>query len=200
LETEKSSTSAFAGICVAILVIAAFIMVLLYYRNRVAGLKNVIHAHVQYGADPLTINQDRFHFDNPVYSFGQTSTTVGMVNEHQTLNNCQIKNNLTKSNNLAKAGCSSSLMDDSDSYGLPSTSSSSFKNMEADLNNPNIYHSLDDLKSENLYDEIEDKKLAAAEQEYDHLDYQRPNGTWKPHYQRMSTSLKAESKKNLNTE
>lgn len=97
-----------------------------------------------------------------MYSFGQTSTTVGMVSEHQTLNNCQIKNNLSKPNNLLKAGCSSSLMDDSDSYGMPSTSASSFKNMEADLNNPNIYHSLDDLKSENLYDEIEDKKLAAA--------------------------------------
>lgn len=34
-------------------------MVLLYYRNRVAGLKNVIHAHVQYGADPLTVNQGK---------------------------------------------------------------------------------------------------------------------------------------------
>lgn len=62
---------------------------------------------------------------------------------------------------MLKAGCSSSMMDDSDSYGMPSTSSS-LKNREADLNNPNIYHSLDDLKSENLYDEIEDKKLAAA--------------------------------------
>jgi len=54
------------------------------------------------------------------------------------------------------------MIDDSDSYGMPSTSSSSFKNREADLNNPNIYHSLDDLKSENVYVEIEDKKLAAA--------------------------------------
>lgn len=55
-------------------------------------------------------------------------------------------------------------MDDSDSNygGIPSTSTSSFKNREADLNNPNIYHSLDDLKSENLYDEIEDKKFATA--------------------------------------
>lgn len=62
-----------------------------------------------------------------------------------------------------KASCSSSVMDNSDIYGMPSSSSSSsFKNREADLNNPNIYHSLDDLKSENLYDEIEDKKLAAA--------------------------------------
>lgn len=61
-----------------------------------------------------------------------------------------------------KASCSSSMMDDSDSYGLPSTSMSSYKNKEADMNNPNIYHSLDDLKSENVYDEIEDKKLASA--------------------------------------
>lgn len=94
-----------------------------------------------------------------------------MIDEHQTLNNCQIKNNLSKSNNLVKASCSSSLMDDNDGYGLPSTSASSFKNMEADLNNPNIYHSLDDLKSENLYDEIEDKKLAAAGKILLHLEY-----------------------------
>lgn len=61
------------------------------------------------------------------------------------------------------AGCSSSMIDDSDSYGMPPSSSmSSFKNREADLNNPNIYDSMDDLKSENVYVEIEDKKLAAA--------------------------------------
>lgn len=61
------------------------------------------------------------------------------------------------------AGCSSSMMDDSDSYGMPPSSNmSSFKNREADLNNPNIYDSMDDLKSENVYVEIEDKKLAAA--------------------------------------
>jgi hypothetical protein len=53
-------------------------------------------------------------------------------------------------------------MNNSDIYGEPSSSMSSLKNREADLNNPNIYHSLDDIKSENLYDEIEDKKLAAA--------------------------------------
>lgn len=106
---------------------------------------------------------DRFHFDNPVYSFGQTSSLVGTVDENQSFNNCQIKNNLQKPNNLIKASCSSSMaMDDSDSSCMPSTSSSSFKNREADMNNPNIYNSLDDLKSENLYDEIEDKKLAAA--------------------------------------
>lgn len=105
---------------------------------------------------------DRFHFDNPVYSFGQNSSSIGTVDEHQTLNNCQIRNNLNKPNNLMNAACSSSVMDDSDSYGIQSSSMSSFKNREADLGNPNIYNSLDDLKSENVYDEIEDKKLAAA--------------------------------------
>lgn len=55
------------------------------------------------------------------------------------------------------------MMDDSDGYGMPPSSNmSSFKNREADLNNPNIYDSMDDLKSENVYVEIEDKKLAAA--------------------------------------
>lgn len=104
---------------------------------------------------------DRFHFDNPVYSFEQTSSLVGVAEENQSFNNCQIKNNLNRSNNLG-ARCSSSMTDDSDNSRMPSTSTSSFKNREADLNNPNIYNSLDDLKSENLYDEIEDKKLAGA--------------------------------------
>lgn len=26
--------------------------------------------------------------------------------------------------------------------------------------------------------------------QYDHLNYTRPNGSWKPHYQRMSSALK----------
>lgn len=63
------------------------------------------------------------------------------------------------------AGCSSSMMDDSDTYNISSSCMSSLKNREADLNNPNIYNSLeclDDLKSENVYDEIEEKKLTEA--------------------------------------
>lgn len=108
---------------------------------------------------------DRFHFDNPVYSFGQTSSSVGATDEQQTLNNCQIKNNLKNTNNFMNAGCSSSMMDDSDTYNISSSCLSSLKNREADLNNPNIYNSLeclDDLKSENVYDEIEEKKLTEA--------------------------------------
>lgn len=52
-ETEKSSSGAFAGMFVAVLLLAAIVTLFLYYRKRVATLKTVI-AHVQYGADPLS--------------------------------------------------------------------------------------------------------------------------------------------------
>lgn len=57
-DTEKSSSGAFAGMFVAVVLLAAIIMLFLYYRKRVATLKTVI-AHVQYGADPLSINQGK---------------------------------------------------------------------------------------------------------------------------------------------
>lgn len=63
-ETEKSSTGAFAGMFVAILLLAIIIMLFLYYRKRVATLKTVI-AHVQYGADPHSINPGKY-FDAEV--------------------------------------------------------------------------------------------------------------------------------------
>lgn len=57
-DTEKSSSGAFAGMFVTIILIAAIIMLFLYYRKRVKTLKTVI-AHVQYGADPLSLNQGK---------------------------------------------------------------------------------------------------------------------------------------------
>lgn len=57
-ESEKSSSGAFAGMFLAIVLLAAIIMLFLYYRKRVATLKTVI-AHVQYGADPLSLNQGK---------------------------------------------------------------------------------------------------------------------------------------------
>lgn len=59
-ETEKSSGT-FAGMFVAIVLLAAIIILFLYYRKRVATLKTVI-AHVQYGADPLSLNQGKYVF------------------------------------------------------------------------------------------------------------------------------------------
>lgn len=44
---------------VAILLLAAIVMLFLYYRKRVATLKTVI-AHVQYGVDPLSLNQGKY--------------------------------------------------------------------------------------------------------------------------------------------
>lgn len=57
-ESEKSSSGTFAGMFVAIMLLAAIIVLFLYYRKRVATLKTVI-AHVQYGVDPLSLNQGK---------------------------------------------------------------------------------------------------------------------------------------------
>ena len=57
---------------------------------------------------------------------------------------------------------------------------------DADLGNPNVYHSIEDLKQEHLYDEIKAKE---AEQEYNHLDYSRPGTSINPHYHRMANGM-----------
>jgi hypothetical protein len=57
-DTEKSSSGTFAGMFVTIILLSAIIMLFLYYRKRVATLKTVI-AHVQYGADPLSLDQGK---------------------------------------------------------------------------------------------------------------------------------------------
>lgn len=58
VDTEKSSSGTFAGMFVTIILLSAIIMLFLYYRKRVAALKTVI-AHVQYGADPLSLDQGK---------------------------------------------------------------------------------------------------------------------------------------------
>jgi hypothetical protein len=168
----------------AIMMACGFAVFLMYHRKKVATLKSVI-AHVQYVADPST--DGRHHFDNPVYSMGSSFRNDSF---NSRLNNAQIKNNLNinlKENNLNKMR-----LDDTDSLtyvGTCSTATCSSvisKNVEADGGNPNLYHSIEDLKTDHLYDEIKHKEY----DQYDHLNYTRPNGTWKPHYQRMSSTLK----------
>ena len=78
----------------------------------------------------------------------------------------------------------------SGAYSLQYDHTASLKNKDADLGNPNVYHSIDEMDSkktaEHLYDEI---KQNNGELEYDHLDYTGPMSAWKPHYQRMANGF-----------
>lgn len=138
--------------------VGVIVAVLCYYRRRVANLKTEI-AHVQYIADPQSL-PDRHHFDNPVYAFAPTS------NDSTTLLNNAIRNDLrnTKPSNLDRYKLG--MIDDDSSVGSSraGTYSVNFngdmnqKNLNADLTNPNYYHTIDASNNEHLYDEIKQKE------------------------------------------
>lgn len=190
-KTESNYSSIIAGIFTANLLIAIAIAACMYHRKRVANLKMEI-AHVQYTAEPV-IPSDHNHFDNPVYSYqGPTRSDDGTAT---LLNNGLIRNNLgMKSINSERDKFSG---DDEESfkgaYGSQcnNNNNNTMKNRDADVGNPNVYHSIDEMDNkkaaEHLYDEI--KQNNNGELEYDHLDYTRPMSAWKPHYQRMSNGF-----------
>lgn len=182
---ETSSTGVTFGIVVAVLLVAVIIVLLLYFKRRVQNLKTEI-AHVQYIADPQSL-PDRHHFDNPVYAFNPAA------NDNTHLLNNAIRNDLrnTKPSNLDRY--KSSMIDDDSSCGSSRAGTYSInynineKNNNADLTNPNFYHSIDIANSEHVYDEIKQKEgYKEADLEYDHLDYSRPGTSIKQHYHRMN--------------
>ncbi|XP_037909252.1 protein draper isoform X3 [Hermetia illucens] len=177
------------GIVAALIGVGILIGVLLYYRRRVSNLKTEI-AHVAYMADPQSLS-DRHNFDNPVYGM-QTGA-----------DNTRLLNNLRpKMNNLDRGSGPSDYDDNSNASSRAGTYSINFnttseKNYNADLTNPNVYHSIDEAsKEEHVYDEIKQKEGFSSpgmeyrknifKDEYDHLDYSRPGSSFKPHYHRMN--------------
>lgn len=209
-----------AGLFLAVTLVAVIILLSLHYRKRVATLKDVL-AHVHYVADPVIVS-DRHHFDNPVYSYNGSSANPRTIPSDGKLNNSQIKNNnliaqrtMVKENNLDKQKFANRTIaapnrgedDDVESVtytggACSSTGSSTCptlrsKNLEADLVNPNLYHSIEDLKLDHVYEQIKSKAMEADQ--YDHLNYTRPTGSRRPHYQRM-TSATNENENNSETD
>lgn len=72
--TVQSGASIAWGIIVALSLVGVIIFISLYFRRRVRNLKTEI-AHVQYIADPPS-QPDRHHFDNPVYAFQPSTSSV----------------------------------------------------------------------------------------------------------------------------
>lgn len=169
-----------AGIVVALILVGAIIAIWFYYRRRVENLKTEI-AQVHYIADPTVLHHnDRNHFDNPVYSYQgalrKDDEANGLLNNlNHIKNNLGIKQNNTnlERQKLGMAACGSSDDDDSCKGSFESClvfsiaviigmfaghyEPPNMKNRDADLTNPNIYHSIDEKMVEHVYDEIKQK-------------------------------------------
>jgi hypothetical protein len=168
----------FWGVFCVLLFAGIIATLLLYYRRRVANLKAEIGHVVRYMSD------DPRNFDNPVYSYQpsintDTSTLLhqrnGIGNSRSRPSNVMQLNNLDQESNSSGRAAAYSLQYDPELMNQ--------KNHEADMTNPNLYYSIDD----HLYDEIK-LKCADLDQEYDHLDYSRPQQPVVPHYHRATSS------------
>ena len=145
-----TNTGAIWGICLLFAFAIIIMTLLFYYRRRVANLKAEITHVVKY------FSEEPNNFDNPVYSYQQGSVATdastllhrnGAVNnlrQTKPLNIERLNNFDQESNSSGRAGAytlqyDSQLMKE--------------KNREADLTNPNVYHTIED----HLYDEIKIK-------------------------------------------
>ncbi|XP_047736157.1 protein draper isoform X3 [Hyalella azteca] len=170
--------------------------------------------------------KDQHHFDNPVYAYQPVSKSQPNLADNNgqaggsgggaggsgangalnTIHNNLHHNHNKDTNNRHWDKLGSFTFDDDAScsvgagagpqhYDVPG-SSTSRKAWEADSTNPNLYHSIDNLKDNRLVDHVYDeiKQKSPPQQgdpggEYDRLTYSRPAVTVTPHYYRMPTTL-----------
>lgn len=203
-DDAATSAGVVGGITLAIISLIIIIGVIIYYRRRLQRLKNEL-AYVTYAADPNP-SPDRRHFDNPVYAYQGVPAAASGVSLNNT-GTKHIYNDLGMKSNLAKAKLGD---EDSETYTETYAEKGAcggygeekcLKSKADSLYNPNIYHSIEDLKpssskKEPFYDEVKDTRAQgkAAESsntvEYDHLQYKRPTNDIKPQYHRMDETLK----------
>lgn len=201
IDDDNSSTSAgvVGGVVLAVILLIAIILVVLYYRRRLKRLKDEL-AYVTYAADPNP-SPDRRHFDNPVYAYQGVpppSTSLNNTGTKHIYNDLGMKSNLNK----AKFGD-----EDSETYACAEKGACGGLGEDVCLKskvdleyNPNIYHSIEDIKpnlskKEPFYDEVKDRNfdVKASSSDvgvYDHLQHNRPTNDIKPQYHRMEDSLK----------
>lgn len=214
-EEPKSNSGIVVGTCVAVLLVVVIVIcIVFYYKRRVNHLKNEL-AYVTYTADPRP-PPDRRHFDNPVYAFQAVHLDGTLNNASGAPNIKQIHNDLncTKSN-IEKAKLGYCDDDDQDSQSMKGAcGGNDYESNCKDFDfKPNIYQSIEDLKSyvdkkEPFYDEVKDKgdisnvtvpictdtrQLAGRSSSdadgYDHLEYNRPKTETKPNYFRLDSTL-----------
>jgi hypothetical protein len=159
VEESKSSSNGglIAGIVISVLLLISALALVLYYKRRLLKLKHELFVTYTAGAEDAV---DQRHFDNPIYS-QSVSAPNNMKNIHNNLNNN--RSNVVKaklSYNTADNTCTVQTdmcgSDASNIYAEVDEKTTKFKENNC---NPNIYHSIEDLKrmvnkKEPFYDEV----------------------------------------------
>ncbi|RWS28190.1 Multiple epidermal growth factor-like domains protein 11 [Leptotrombidium deliense] len=179
VEEKSNGFVLIACICsLSLIILIISIFALLKYKQRVHQLKHEL-AYVTYIAD-----KPKDTFNNPVYDCQPETSAKQMnaapLNLNITAGLKTIKNDLDCKNNIQKAKLN---MSDDEYFGACGGLSDDLSHKEANLN-ANIYHNIDDLKSykEPLYDEIKLKGVDEENDNYDHLEYDRPRTLVRPNY------------------
>lgn len=167
-EADTNTAGIAWGVVIVLILCGVIVMVMLHYRRRVRNLKTVI-ADVEYHANPPG-QPDRNHFDNPVYAFNDNAQLLNNLRPTKPSNMERLKRTLQPHQlvggvpvGTAAGGASSSEQSSESSgragaYSVEYNSEMTQKNMNADLTNPNLYHSIDDNSEEHVYDEIKQKE------------------------------------------
>lgn len=175
-EDHSSSTAGVAwGVIIVLILCGVIVLVMMHYRRRVRNLKTVI-ADVEFIANPqLQTNRDRNHFDNPVYAMRDNAQLLRSVPPVKPTNLERLKRGLQPNGRAhcdgdePLASVASTTSSDSGgggaaaagragAYSIDYNSEMTQKNLNADLTNPNLYHSIDDNSEEHVYDEITQKE------------------------------------------
>ena len=141
----------------ALVAMCLIVLLIVYYRRRVANLKAEINHVVKYMSEGPAPG----HFDNPVYSYQPSvqSDTSTLLHRNGVMNNLRE----TKPSNVHRLNNFND--DESNLNGRAASYSMQYdpellnsKNFQADMTNPNLYHSIEDVsKDYHLYDEIKNK-------------------------------------------
>lgn len=122
------------------------ILLITYYRRRVANLKAEFNHVVKYMTEePAQPNES--------YQVSIQSDYSTLLHSNKVMNNLRETkpSNVHQLNNFN--GDDSNLGDQA-SYAAYSPDYLNHKNMEADSTNPDLYHSIEDISKDHLYDEI----------------------------------------------
>lgn len=169
---KSSSDGLIAVIAISIILLIASLALLVHYRRRLSKLKHELY--VSYSASEGA--PDKRHFDNPVYIQSTLALTKNTRNIRNELNNASNAGGLDsrspKSNiQKAKSYENGSRMDTcGTTAGAPEAESTCVYNeveerpQSGDHDNPNIYHSIEDIKSlglkkEPFYEEVKRRSV-----------------------------------------
>lgn len=145
-ESQASKAGVLWGLMLSLIAMCLIILLVIYYRRRVANLKAEFNHVVKYMTeDPARPNDS--------YQISIQSDYLTLLHSNKTMNNLQETkpSNVHQLNNFN--GDESNLSDQA-SYSTFNPDYLNHKNMEADLTNPDLYHSIEDLSKDHLYDVI----------------------------------------------